>query len=451
MVSDRVFSIIRPQSERSSRAARNIAISFVSKGISVIVGLLLVPMTINYVNPTQYGIWLTLSQIIGWVAFFDLGLGNGFRNRFAEAKADGNMLLARQYLSTTYLSVTCVVCILLIIIAVANQYVDWATILKVDPDYNEELRTVFLIISVFFCINMVASLFSTLLTADQKPGLSSIIYTIGQLFSLLSLFILTRNTEGSLVNLAVYYAGVPCLVMIVASIVFFSFTGYSELRPSFRFFRPKLIKDILGLGIQFFLIYICLIVIFQMINVIISREIGPDAVTEYNVAFRYFNVLYSVALIIITPFWTAFTDAYSKKDFKWMRNTLKGLEYCWIICLCVGFLMLALSDTLYRVWIGNSVSVSFTTSVGVMIFICVQTLGNIYMYIINGIGTIRIQLVIYVFFAVLSWPVMTIFCRNYGIIGVLVIPSAVYMIQAVMAKIQINKLISGTGYGWWIK
>ena len=33
---------------------------------------------------------LTLSSIIGWFAFFDIGFGNGLRNKFAEAIAKGD-------------------------------------------------------------------------------------------------------------------------------------------------------------------------------------------------------------------------------------------------------------------------------------------------------------------------------------------------------------------------
>ena len=62
--------------ERTIRAKKNITASFVIKGISIAVGLVLVPLTINYLNPTKYGIWITLSSIIGWFSFFDIGLGN---------------------------------------------------------------------------------------------------------------------------------------------------------------------------------------------------------------------------------------------------------------------------------------------------------------------------------------------------------------------------------------
>ena len=90
-------------SGRSKEAVKGVALSVLAKLVYVISSFLIVHLTIDYVNPTQYGIWLTLSSIVGWVVLFDLGLGNGFRNRFAEAKADGNAELAKSYLSTTYL------------------------------------------------------------------------------------------------------------------------------------------------------------------------------------------------------------------------------------------------------------------------------------------------------------------------------------------------------------
>ena len=87
---------------RSVKEKKNIIATFIFKGCSIAISLVLVPITINYINPTQYGIWLTLSSIVGWLAFFDIGFGNGLRNRFAEAIAKGEHELARIYLSTTY-------------------------------------------------------------------------------------------------------------------------------------------------------------------------------------------------------------------------------------------------------------------------------------------------------------------------------------------------------------
>ena len=218
-------------------------------------------MTINYLNPSQYGIWLTVSSIIGWIAFFDLGLGNGFRNRFAQAKASGNTELARQYLSTTYFSLGVIVALLLVVILVVNCFIDWPVVLKVEEVLMTELRYVFAILSAFFCLNLVANTFATLLTADQKPGYASVINCLGQILSVAAIYILTRTTKGTLLNLSLFFAGIPCIVMLLSSAIAFSVSSYKEYAPAIRFVRIPLIKDILGKGVQFFAIYLCLILI----------------------------------------------------------------------------------------------------------------------------------------------------------------------------------------------
>ena len=164
---------------RSKKSIINIILSFGAKGITIITQLLIVPLTINYVNPTKYGIWLTLSSIIAWIGFFDLGFGNGMRNKVAESKAKGNIELARQYVSTTYFAIGSMVFILLLVVQGINLFISWPSVLKVDAAYLEELRKVFSILAAFFCLNMVVKLFNSLLTADQKPGLVSCIGVVG--------------------------------------------------------------------------------------------------------------------------------------------------------------------------------------------------------------------------------------------------------------------------------
>lgn len=446
-----IYQRLTNSSHRSKEAARNIAISLTAKGISILSNLLVVPLTINYVNSSRYGIWLTLSSVISWIAFFDLGLGNGFRNKFAEARAKGDTLLARKYLSTTYFVMGAIVILLYACAFIANQMVNWSSVLHVEQAYSEELRDVFSILSCFFCLNMVFNVFSVMLTADQKVGFSSLILGIGQFFSLVAIYVLTRVSEGSLLHLATYYAGVPCLVMLIASVIGFTTTRYRHLRPSRRLVDLSLVRNILNLGIQFFVIYICLLLIFQIMNIVITRELGPVAATQYNIAHKYFNILYMVMLIIISPFWSAFTDAYTRNDYAWMRSIMRKLEYSWLLCVGGGLLMLLLSSFFYKLWIGESVDMKFALSASVMVFILSQILGAIYMQMINGIGFVRIQLLTYVTFALISLPLMVYSCRLFGVVGIVVMPSIVYLFQALLGRIQLRKIINRTATGLWCK
>ena len=437
--------------DRSRKSIINIILAFGAKGITILTQLLIVPLTINYVNPTQYGIWLTLSSIIAWIGFFDLGFGNGMRNKFAEAKAKGNTDLARQYVSTTYFAIGAIILCLLIVVQVLNLFLSWPSILKVDPVYTKELRDVFAIITLFFCFNMVFKLFKSLLMADQKPGVGSWIDVVGQIFSLFAIYLLTIISDGSLLKLAIFYSGIPTITIMIVSAYAYRFTSYKQYAPRFKYVKKELIKDILSIGVQFFIIYLCMLVIFQIINVVISRELGPDAVTEYNIAYKYFNIAYSVMTIILTPFWSAFTDAYHNNDFGWMRKTKSALEKIWLCELIAVAAMVVIAPWFYKIWIGDKVSIGTMLTIGMAVFLLVQSIGAVYMNLINGVGTVRIQLIVYIVFAVISWPLMQYSCRSFGLVGILVAPSMAYIVQAILGKIQIEKILNRTNTGIWNK
>ena len=83
---------------RSNLIIKNIVVSFFVKGWSAIVVLLMVPLTLKMLGAYNNGVWLTISGILIWIDFMDIGLGNGLRNTLAKYVAIGdNERLAWQY------------------------------------------------------------------------------------------------------------------------------------------------------------------------------------------------------------------------------------------------------------------------------------------------------------------------------------------------------------------
>ena len=74
-------------------------------------------------------------------------------------------LLAKKYLSTTYAALTIVFTIIFLIISLANTYVNWSNVLNVSQELNETIRSVFFILSFFFCLNFIVSIINIFLTA----------------------------------------------------------------------------------------------------------------------------------------------------------------------------------------------------------------------------------------------------------------------------------------------
>src|SRR5690606_38804682 len=150
--------------ERSIKAKKNILGSLVIKGLSIAISFVLVPLTINYINPSNYGIWLAISSIVGWFSFFDIGLTQGLRNKFAEAKARGDDAMAQVYVSTTYAILGIIFTAVWLIYLFVSQYLDWSAILNVDPAMRSEVSILALIVFTYFCLQFVLRIITTIVT-----------------------------------------------------------------------------------------------------------------------------------------------------------------------------------------------------------------------------------------------------------------------------------------------
>lgn len=439
-------------SSRSKNAVQNVALSLFAKAISIIAPLLLIPLTIDYINPERYGIWLAITSILIWVSVFDLGLGNGLRNKLSEAIANNDTTKANRYVSTSYFVIGSIVFLVFVLFSLLNTFfIDWSRLLNIDSSYKNELGIVAFVVFAFFSLNLIVNLFGVILTANQKIGYSALISGVGQLLSLIVIYILTKVSDGSLIKLALFFSGVPTLFMLVVSTYSFLFTKYKVFQPKLKNVRMSLMKDIVSLGFQFFVIQICLLLIFQLINIVLSREIGPVSVTQYNVSSRYFGIINTMIAVVVAPYWSAFTEAYVKNEINWMKSTLKKLELVWGLFVVTGVLLLIGSPYFFKIWIHDSVEIPFVLSLSILVFHLIQSLSTIYIYLINGIGTIRLQLLIYLLFSILSWPLLVYSVRLVGVCGALISPSLALITQIVVARIQLGKILNGRAKGIWLR
>ena len=229
------------------------------------------PITIHYVSPSQYGIWVTLSSIIGWFSFFDIGFGNGLRNKFAESVAKGEHELARVYVSTTYAILAIIIAIVLLLFIFINPLLNWSKILNANSNMAGELSTLALIVFVFFCLQFVLQLITTVLTADQQPAKASLFNFFGSLLSGLIILLLTKTTAGNLIYLGTAYSLTPIVILSISSIWFYS-RKYKKYAPSLGTCRILDIAVILiDLGLKFFLLQIAGLVLYQTSNIIIAQ------------------------------------------------------------------------------------------------------------------------------------------------------------------------------------
>lgn len=152
---------------RSKNVKTNISISFILKIISTGISFMVIPMTINYLNTEQYGVWMTLLAIISWMSFFDMGLGNGLRNKLTEALSKNDIKSAKEYVSTAYVAISIIVLIIFIVLIFIIPNLNWNMIFNTENTANSVFIELVLIVVGFFLFNFVLSLCNSLFYAVQ--------------------------------------------------------------------------------------------------------------------------------------------------------------------------------------------------------------------------------------------------------------------------------------------
>lgn len=450
MTSLKLFKLLKSENERTEVIKKNILGTIIVKGISIPVQLLLVPLTIGYISNELYGIWLTLTSIIGWIGFFDIGFGNGLRNKLAETLAKGNVPVGKGYISTTYACMTLIFALTAVVGYMLVPLVDWCSLLNTSTAYAQQIIDVMRIVVICFCVQMILKVQTSVWMGLQLNAVASLSDAIGQLVTLIGIWLLTITTFPSFTLMAWVFNGAPILVLIITTIYLFAFQR-RDLCPSFNYVDKKYANDILSLGGKFFIIQIAAIVTFQVTNIILSNTCGPTSVTEYNVVFKYINVANMIMNMIIAPIWSAFTDAYVKGDVVWMKNIYRRLKHIFYLIVAVVAVMVACYPFVFDLWLGDKVVVHVEMVIVVAVFVLSSIWAGLHSTIINGIGKLKFALIYCNVQTILSIPVCYYLGSHIGAIGVILGTIIITLPSIYFSPYQVSHLINGTAKGIWNK
>ncbi|MEI6140230.1 MAG: oligosaccharide flippase family protein [Mariniphaga sp.] len=443
------FKLI-PDDRRTSLVKKNIYFSILIKGFSISISFLLVPLTLNYLSAYEFGVWITLSSILTWINYFDIGLGNGLRNRLAESMAVDDERLGQIYISTTFVILSIIITGIFLLFIALHPYLNWDKILNVDPTKVANLNSVITISFALFCTSFLFKLIGIVYSAAQKPAINDLITLLGSLLSLIIIFVLTKTTEASLMKVALTFSVAPVIVLLVAYPITF-YRYFKNYRPKLSAVNHRYTKDLMNLGVQFFILQISGLIIFGTSNVIISRIFGPEQVTPYSIAFKYFGVVTMIFSIIISPMWSASTDAFAKGDLHWIKRSMNSMMKLSVLS-SVGVLVLILSANLvYRLWVGPDVIIPFSLTIWMGLYTIVVLWSSCFSTFLFGIGKLRVQLINTVIASVLFIPMAIWLSKSLGVKGIVISLCIINLSGAVLNPIQYFKIISGKPSGIWNK
>lgn len=427
---------------------KNIILSFGIRGMALALALIKMPMYIKYFNNEEIlGIWFTILSILTWIFNFDLGIGNGLRNKLVKPIEEKNELEARKYISSGYLSITIVTILIGTILAIIIPQINWNSFFNTTTNLisNNTFSNVIFTVLIGLLIQFILKLINSIFYALQKSFFPGLLNFISEL--LLLIVIMSLNKDITITNkleiIAISYSLCMIVPLFIANIIMFT-TKLKNSKPSIKYFSTRYAKLILTLGGMFFWIQIMYMIIVNTNEYLITWFIGPKYVVEYQIYYKIFSMVGTLFTLMLTPMWSMVTKALNNNDLEWIQKLYNKLIKVTILAIFAEFLIIPFLQFLINMWLGkNAIEVNYWFSIIFAISGSLMIWNGVISTIVNGLGKLKIQFVFMTSGVIINIPLAYILCNLLNSwIGVVLANIVSFMPYCIIQPIFIKKYIN---------
>lgn len=339
--------------DRMRRVAWSALSSAVVTAAGLAVSLITIPLTVHYLGPERYGVWMTLSSLLSWLAISDLGFGSvALINALSEARGRGDHTATRAYVSTAFFALCGIALILGALFAVAFPLVSWPAVFNVRGLVDEtELTEAVLAALACFLLMFPGNLVHAVCAGHQETYVAHAWGVAGHLASLVALVLVTRG-EGSLPALVMALSGTRMAVVLLSLLYLFTLR-HREAAPRWRATSRAAFARLGHLGWKYLAQNLTAMAMFQSQPILIAQFLGPAAVGIYSITYKLLTIPQMVAQFFLMPLVPAYGEARGRRDWGWMKRTLRRSVKLSVV---TGFLLtlplMLAAGWIIRAWVG---------------------------------------------------------------------------------------------------
>lgn len=428
---------------RSNNLFNQVKLSFVYKFFGIVLSFLLIPIVIDYLGMERYGVWAVIFGLVSWLTIFDFGLGNGLKNEVTKSLAKNDSILLNKLIVTGYISNIIIIFFVLTVFLFISYFINWNSVLNTKAINNVELLYFVNLVFIIMSMNFIASLIMQIIHGYQKSSYTTFFQMSSNALILVFLYFLNLfDSSQNLIYITLLYGFSLIIVNIIGSIWFYKTKTHIEF--SFIYFDKSVIKSFMNFGLKFFYLQIAVILIYQTDKIIISHLFGPEEVAKYDLIFKLFTIVLTAHTLVLTPLWSAMTDAYANKDKIWIYSTIRKINLFLIPLFLAISAIVLFYEQIIQIWIGKSLNIDFDLVLILGISIGIMLWNNNFAYIMNGFGKLNLQLYTATFGLVVNIP-LSLYLGYYfnSAFGVVLASVILQLIFSWVGPLYVYKLVKG--------
>lgn len=394
-----------------------IVLQYTQMALSTIINLIYVPIMINVLGNSEYGLYNLASSIISYLSLLSLGFGSGYIRFYSKYKAKDDSEGIKK-LNGLYLIVFSIIGLIALLAGLLLSFnVNWFFNSTYSANDLHIAKVLMLFLTVNLAISFPVSIFTSYVTSQEKfifQKLLNIGKTVLSPCLTIAVLLLGYGSIGM-----VFITTIISLLIDIVNIVF----CFGKLKMRFKFGKIDfpLLKEI-----AIFSIFIAINQIIDQLNwqtdkVVLGKMINSTAVSIYAVASTIHNMFNNFSTAISSVFTPKIHKIVSEnKDDKLTVLTdlmikVGRLQFFVIMLILIGFIFFGKFFVIK--WAGADFVTSYYVALLLICPVAIPLIQNLGIEIRRAMNEHKIISLIMLGMAVLNVIISIFLVKVWGVLG----------------------------------
>ena len=412
-----------PETEAAHARRRNRAIqgavasSLASKVGTALLRLVSIPIAYRVLGGETFGIYATVTLAIGTVVLMQCGIGPALTHGLSRATACGNRDLERQYFSTSWFMLLGLSLLGGLIMASLLLFVPLTFFFGDNYAGLEEQ----MLPALWLTLGIVLLEFMLSHTERAREGYLQVYIN--------NLWGAAGNFAGAIaVAVGVYFF--PTIEFLIIAVygshvlakagnTVHLFLKRRDLLPRLSHFRMPVARELFTDGLAFSVSHtFAKFVELNGCSLILANLWGPKAVGVFMIFSQIATFLLNFIVMFTTPIWPSVVDAFTRRDFPWVRKTARRLRTLVLLYTGAGIAGLTpLGPTLIPIWMGPEMQVTWQVLLAFSLYFLAHAWAHANYSLIIGVGLVKRSAIFALAEALIILVPVYFLTKAYGLTG----------------------------------
>lgn len=377
-------SMLEANRLRVRRLWMAIGSSSLAKLVSIGVQIIAIPIAVSALGAERYGVFISLTSVLGWISLVDLGVGLGLILGLSRASGPTAEMQRSALVNMGFLMM------LALALLVATLWFAVASIWTVDQifgasyhAYSIELSAAATWMVILVVLQLVLSPVESIRAGYQEQHVSNLLQVVGGFGSGIALIVVTNwgASIGGMVT-ALYAPNVVCKLLNSALLI----RSRPHLLPATRAPELRLMRTLLAAGGAFTLVQLGSLLEQYGMLYLVGRMAGPTEVAEFGVMVKLVSLLAGGALMVTQSLWPAYADAIARREWEWVRKAYQMTFYGCLAAGCASVCVGIVGPDIVSAWTGGKIVPSQALSFSMAGVLAVGIWTHVHYMTLVGMG-----------------------------------------------------------------